>query len=59
MVSKRQIERLPALNFEPEVASPIVPPHLRAPGQPGYPQARQLERLRRKRVTCLRQLNRK
>ncbi len=59
MVSKRQIERLPALNFEPEAAPPSVPPHLRAPGQPGYPQARALERLRRKHVSRLRRLNRK
>ena len=58
MTSKRQIERLPALFFEPEAPS-IQPPHLRAPGQPGYPQARQLERLRRKHVTRVRQLNHK
>ncbi|HEY0589343.1 MAG TPA: hypothetical protein VGD52_24655 [Pseudoduganella sp.] len=58
MTSKRQIERLPALYFEPE-ASSLVPPHLRAPGQPGYPQARELERLRRKHVTRVRQLSRK
>jgi len=37
----------------------MIPPHLRAPGQPGYPQARELERLRRKHVTRVRQLNRK
>ena len=58
MTSKRQIERLPALYLEPEAPS-MIPPHLRAPGQPGYPQARELERLRRKHVTRLRQLNRK
>jgi hypothetical protein len=58
MVSKRQIERLPALNFEPE-ASPLLPPHLRAPGQPGYPQARELEKLRRKHVLRVRQLSQK
>lgn len=59
MVSKRQIERLPALNFEPEAVPPLIPPHLRAPGQPGYPQARELERLRRKHVIRVRKLNRK
>jgi hypothetical protein len=59
MVSKRQTGRLPALNFEPEAAPPNLPPHLRAPGQPGYPQARELERLRRKHVICLRKLSRK
>ncbi len=59
MVSKRQIERLPVLNFEPQAAPASVPPHLRAPGQPGYPQARELERLRRKHVSRLRRLNRK
>jgi hypothetical protein len=59
MVSKRQIERLPPLNFEPEVVPASVPPHLRAPGQPGYPQARELERLRRKHVIRLRKLSRK
>ena len=58
MASKRQIERLPALLCEPE-APTGVPPHLRVPGQPGYPQARELERLRRKHVTRLRKLNRK
>ncbi|WP_156410006.1 hypothetical protein [Duganella sp. Root198D2] len=57
MTSKRQIERLPALYFEPE--APNLPPHLRAPGQPGYPQARELERLRRKHVTRVRKLSRK
>jgi len=59
MVSKRQIGRLPALNLEPEAAPPLIPPHLRTPGQPGYPQARELERLRRKHLICLRKLNRK
>ncbi len=59
MVSKRQIGGLPPLNFEPEVARPSVPPDLRAPGQPGYPQARELERLRRKHVIRLRKLSRK
>ncbi|MGW8394585.1 hypothetical protein [Pseudoduganella sp. HUAS MS19] len=58
MTSKRQIERLPALHFEPEAPS-IVPPHMRAPGQPGYPQARELERLRRQHVTRVRKLSRK
>lgn len=57
MTSKRLIERLPALYVEPE--APNLPPHLRAPGQPGYPQARELERLRRKHVTRVRKLNRK
>jgi hypothetical protein len=59
MVSKRQTERLPPLNIEPELAPPDVPPHLRSPGQPGYPQARELERLRRKHLICLRKLSRK
>lgn len=59
MVNKRQIERLPALNFEPEAAPPSVPPHLRVPGQAGYPQALQLARLRRMHVIRLRKLNRK
>lgn len=58
MTSKRQIERLPALYLEQEAPS-TLPPHLRAPGQPGYPQARELERLRRKHATCVRKLNRK
>jgi hypothetical protein len=58
MTSKRQLERLPALYFEP--VTPIaIPPRQRAPGQPGYPQARELERLRRKHVTRLRKLSRK
>ena len=57
MNSKRP--RLPALDFEPEAAPPNIPPHLRAPGQPGYPQARELERLRRKHAICLRKLSRK
>lgn len=59
MVSKRQTGRLPALNFEPEASPPSIPPHLRAPGQPGYPQARELERLRRLHVIRVRKLNRK
>jgi len=46
------------LYFEPEAPS-LIPPHLRAPGQPGYPQARELERLRRKHVTRVRKLSRK
>jgi hypothetical protein len=58
MTSKRPIERLPVLYFEPE-APALIPPHLRAPGQPGYPQARELERLRRKHVTRVRKLSRK
>jgi hypothetical protein len=56
MASKRQSERLPALYFEPEAPS-LIPPHLRAPGQPGYAQARELERLRRKHVTRVRKLS--
>lgn len=58
MTSKSLIERLPALYFEPE-AQATIPPHLRTPGQPGYPQARELERLRRKHVTRVRKLSRK
>jgi hypothetical protein len=58
MTSKRPIERLPVLYCEPEAPSPL-PPHLRTPGQPGYPQARELERLRRKHVARVRQLSRK
>lgn len=59
MVSKRQTGRLPALDFEPEAAPPSIPPHQRAPGQPGYPQARELERLRHQHVMRVRKLNRK
>lgn len=58
MPSKRPIERLPALHAEAEAASATAP-HLRLPGQPGYPQARQLERLRRKHVSRVRKLSRK
>ena len=58
MTSKRQLERLPALYFEPELTA-MVPPRLRNPGEPGYPQARELERLRHKHVTRIRKLSRK
>ncbi|WP_154668029.1 hypothetical protein [Pseudoduganella violaceinigra] len=56
MASKRQIERLPSLYVAAE-AAPAIPPHLREPGQPGYPQAREMERLRRRHVTRVRKLN--
>ncbi|MYN00889.1 hypothetical protein GTP41_02135 [Pseudoduganella sp. DS3] len=58
MTSKRQAERLPALYLEPE---PLVMAALRerVPGQPGYPQARAIERLRHKHVTRIRKLSRR
>jgi hypothetical protein len=55
MNSKRQGERLSGPHPEPETATPI-PPHHRAPGQPGYPQARAIERLRHQYVTRVRKL---
>lgn len=58
MTSKRQSERLPALYLEPEPLA-MVAPRERVPGQPGYPQAHQLERLRRKHVTRIRKLSRR
>lgn len=58
MASKRQLERLPALHFEPEPAA-LIPPHHRLPGQAGYPQARAMELLRHKHVTRVRKLKRK
>ncbi|WP_374581522.1 hypothetical protein [Pseudoduganella sp.] len=58
MTSKRQTERLPALYLEAEALA-LAAPHERLPGQPGYPQARQLERLRHKHVTRIRQLSRR
>ncbi|XLZ69501.1 hypothetical protein ABT364_23660 [Massilia sp. SR12] len=58
MSSKRQIERLPALCPEPE---PLVmaAPRERVPGQPGYLQARAIERLRHQHVTRIRKLKRR
>lgn len=58
MTSKRHIEHLPALYCEPEPAANVAP-RLRTPGQPGYPQAREIERLRHKHVTRIRKLSRK
>lgn len=56
MTSKRPL--LPTLDPEPEPLANIAP-HQRTPGQPGYPQARAIERLRHKHVTRIRQLSRR
>lgn len=58
MTSKRQSERLPPLYLEPE-SLVMVAPRERVPGQPGYPQAREIERLRHKHVTRIRKLIRR
>lgn len=58
MHSKRPSAELPAPYLE---AGPTgtVAPHERAPGEPGYPQARALERLRYRHVTRVRKLSRR
>ncbi|WP_342117000.1 hypothetical protein [Pseudoduganella sp. OTU4001] len=58
MISKRQIERLPEFYLDPEPVAQVAP-RQRMPGQPGYPQAREIERLRHKHVTRIRQLGRR
>ena len=58
MTSKRPIERLSELYLDAEPAAHVAP-RQRAPGQPGYPQAREIERLRHKHVTRIRQLSRR
>jgi hypothetical protein len=57
MTSKRQTERLPDLSLEPPPSGGTAP-HQRTPGQPGYPQARAMERLRHQHVTRIRKLSR-